>query len=471
MELSDRLLKVLQVTGTGADRKITFLKAAELDETEPGEISGKLVPLLKGLPYPSERVFASLSRSQMTTRILSLPSTETAELDKMVGFQLEKELPFPKDKIIIDYVPLETTPEGFTRLLLVVVGEDLVHRSLAILKQGGLIPEALFFSSEGVAASWQMSRKEETAESCVALVDLDRFLTHVEVIQGGKLRMTRSFLTGARHLNVPEPKAAEETFLQELNRTFVAFRKESPPGKIDKLVLSGGEEGLMLVQKYLAPRIGLPVEILDFKGICPFESETVKEALEGDLSFVSGVGLLLKEGQRINLIPPSLKKARMVRQVRQMVFQSAFLLLGVLALVGFLFGSSLRQQQHQLVMLQEQLKTIEPDTARLETMQKQLQFLERRKTESEAILEILRELYRIIPQDASLTYLVIEPDHLSLRGRSSVLATVFQFAEALEESPFFQSVRVNNATRRTLSEGEVALFQLDAAVLFSEEEK
>jgi len=57
--------------------------------------------------------------------------------------------------------------------------------------------------------------------------------------------------------------------------------------------------------------------------------------------------------------------------------------------------------------------------------------------------------------------LIIDSERVSLRGRSNNLATVLEFAKSLESSSFFDSVRLKNATRRSLSEGEVTLFQIE----------
>lgn len=470
VELSDRLLKVIQVAGEGSARKIVSLDALEIDSHEEEKFSKQLSVLLKRLPRRVGEIFASLPRSQITTRVFQLPSTQPLELAKMVEFQIEKEIPFPKEKIIFDFHPIETTPEGYTKVLLVIAGEEVVRRYLTLLKKGGVGPSALFFSSQGLASWFTMTQGEKEKESFAALIDVDLFLTHVEILHRGELHFTRSLPIGARQID-EKGSSVQETFLQELTRTFAAFKKELPPGRIDKVFLSGASKILPLVQDLIRSQVTSPLEIIDFKSHCPLDARFVKEGIGEEISFSSGAGFLLRDEKRVNLIPPAEKRARRDRLFRRALAQFIILCASSLFLLGFIFGSTLHHRRAALLSLRTELHQLEPTAIEIESMQKELEFLKIREEESELPLELLRELYRTVPQEAALTYLVIEPDHISLRGGSRNLSTVFTFAKALESSPLFKSVRVKNATRRTLSEGEMTLFQIDASVVPKKEKK
>lgn len=463
VELSDRLLKVVQAAGEGSERKLVYLDAAELDFTDEERVSKELASRLKRLPRPPAEVFASLPRSQITTRTFFLPSTQPAELAKMVEFQIEKEIPFPKEKIIFDYHIIETTPEGYSRILLVIAGEEVVRRYLSILKKAGLVPAALFFSSQGLVSWFQRTQGEKGKETFFVLIDVDLYLTHVEVVSHGELYLTRSFLVGSRQIE-KDNSPSQETFSQELNRTLVAFKKEFPFAKIENCFLSGGAKSLPLVERLVAPQIKFPFQKIAFRTHCPVEEGLAKEDLSEEISFSSAAGFLLRDEKRINLIPPSEKRARSERLFRRAVVQFVFLLVGSLLLLGFIFGSTLHQRRATLRSLQKELHALEPSASQVESMESQLDLLKGRERESEGTLEILRELYRTVPPEASLTYLAIEPTRISLRGASRNLSTVFSFAKSMESSPLFKSVSVKNATRRTLSEGEVTIFQIDAGV-------
>jgi len=466
IELSDRFLKIVQVIEENAQRKIAYFKAVELDVADEKKLSATLSELLKELPHRVGRVFASIPRSQITTRILVLPSTQPTELAKMVDFQVEKEIPFPKEKIVFDNYPIEITEEGYSRLLLVIAGREVIQRYLNILKGSKLFPDALFFSSQGLVSWYKMLQREKDEDAFVALVDIDHFMTHVEIIRRGKLYFTRSFMIGAKQLS---GQAAQEAFLQELNRTFVAFKKEMTSEAMTKIVLTGIASIATQLEQLIGTRWSIPVESVDFGEHCPMADALKEQALQMNVSFSSSVGFLIKPEKRINLLPRAEKRARRDRMIRRSAVQFAVLVIGILALLGFMVGNSIHRQQKALSRLTERLQQLEPTALKIEMMEKQLSALELRDQKADIILEILRELYQIVPENAFLTYLIIDSERVSLRGRSNNLATVLEFAKSLESSSFFDSVRLKNATRRSLSEGEVTLFQIDSTVKFSEE--
>ncbi|MCH7761810.1 PilN domain-containing protein, partial [candidate division TA06 bacterium] len=233
----------------------------------------------------------------------------------------------------------------------------------------------------------------------------------------------------------------------------------------------GASNSFPLIQNIVSAQLTLPLEIIDFKQHCPLDPDLAKEGMGEKISFASGVGFLLKDAKRINLIPSLEKKARADRRLRRTVTQFVSLLVGSLVLVGLIFGNALHRQHQKLLFLQERLQALEPKALEIGTMQRQIVFFENREAESEVVLEILRELSRLTPEETSLTYLAIESDRLSLRGGAKNLPTVFRFTKALESSPFLKSVRMKNATRRILSEGEMTIFRIDALVVQKEERK
>ena len=468
IELSERLIKVVQMRPSGPQKKIVSLAAVETAFQNEEELSQKLSALLKQLPLRPYPIFASLSRSQVTTRALLLPSVQPSELFKMISFQVEKLIPFPKEKIVFDYHLLETTPEGYSRILLVMAEEEMIRRHLSVLKGAGCVPDSLFFTSDGLRV-WSEKEDAKEEKNFIAFLDVDLFSTQVEVLQKGKLYFTRSFSIGSRRIS--ESEEAGPAFGQEVNRTVVAFKKEFPDKKIGRLLLNSAAESLPTVEKWVAVPMELSIESVDIASLCPIEESALSEGLARKVSFASAVGLLLDKEKKIDLIPFQDKKERLKRASRSVVLQ--FLVLSVLLVfaIGLSVGKMLQRQSQFLQALKGELRGIEPAAVETEKMNQQLEVLKGRSAQSEDILEELRELYRVIPPETSLTYLSIELDRLSLRGGSKDLATVSTFAKSLEASPLFVSVQVKNATRRLLPEGEITDFRIDAKKELKEKRK
>lgn len=471
IELSDHLLKLVQKVEESPQKTILYLDVVECATQDEKTLSDQLSRLLEKLPKVPAPFFASLPRSLITTRTLLLPSSQPQELASMVEFQIEKEIPFPKEKMIFDYQLIETTSEGYSRLLLAIAGEEVIHRYLAVLKGGKIVPASLFLSSQGLVSFFNFLQGEKEKKEIVsALIDVDLFVTHVEMIHEGRLYFTRSIPIGSRPIKEKGDSLIRGAFLQELHHTFAAFRKEfSATRTVDKIFLSGASEASSAIREAVSSYFSCPTEIIDLRNNPSFELRFGKGVLEEKLSFSSGIGFVLKDEKRMNLMPLSEKKAHATLLFRRSVGQSVALLVGSLLLVGLLFGNILHQRRVFFRSLEEKLQKIEPAASKMEVMQREIMLLKGREEESRMILEVLRELHRVMPQDASLTYLVITPGQLSLRGNSKNFSTVFQFVKALESSLFFESVKPKSATRRILPDGEVTLFQIDASVVYPKE--
>ena len=80
-------------------------------------------------------------------------------------------------------------------------------------------------------------------------------------------------------------------------------------------------------------------------------------------------------------------------------------------------------------------------------------------------IDILRELYAILPEDISLTIFEFEDkNRILLRGTAKELSRVFDLLPILKKSPYFEEVQINYATKRTFKEKVFADFEIICAL-------
>jgi hypothetical protein len=83
--------------------------------------------------------------------------------------------------------------------------------------------------------------------------------------------------------------------------------------------------------------------------------------------------------------------------------------------------------------------------------------------ERPSALDALSEIYRLIPQEISLSELIYETGkEMVIRGQAQALGPVFSLVTKLEKSAVFGkfSVKVRYATNRKTSAGEVIGFEI-----------
>ena len=80
-------------------------------------------------------------------------------------------------------------------------------------------------------------------------------------------------------------------------------------------------------------------------------------------------------------------------------------------------------------------------------------------------LEIIRELYELLPADVTLTAFEFEDgDHMLIRGNADELGKVFEVPPALERSQYFSNVGINFATNRQHADRTYVDFEIIAGI-------
>ena len=76
-------------------------------------------------------------------------------------------------------------------------------------------------------------------------------------------------------------------------------------------------------------------------------------------------------------------------------------------------------------------------------------------------VDVIRELYRLIPANISLTIFDFEENKsCTLRGTSDELSNVFAFITILENSQYFENVTVRYATKRAVKRKTLTDFEI-----------
>jgi Tfp pilus assembly protein PilN len=76
-------------------------------------------------------------------------------------------------------------------------------------------------------------------------------------------------------------------------------------------------------------------------------------------------------------------------------------------------------------------------------------------------LEIIHELYRLIPQEIYLNGITLDSGgNLSVVGVSESMSKVFALVTALEDSPFFEGVKTKSTASKKVGGKDMATFEL-----------
>jgi type IV pilus assembly protein PilM len=337
VDIGTNSIKIVEIAGTSSPRLINYgilesyshlarpngaiqsssLKIMSKDTAE------MIKMLLNKTRFHSREVAVSVPAFSVFISLLELPEMPEADLVKNLRFQIPQYVPLPLAEISIDWIKVGKREDenGFIKqqVLIVAIPNEQIERYKEIFRLVGLNLRILEFESLSLV------RSLTTNQSLTALiVDIGCQSTNIMVAKDGYLKYNTqtnfagNVLTQAigRGLGINLYRAEElkkqkgilseggeyelstliipflDVIINEIERTKDTYEKNSD-SKIEKIILTGGSSKIIGLEKYLAERMGLPVELGNpfIKINYPNFLETLIKDLSPSLAVAIGLGL------------------------------------------------------------------------------------------------------------------------------------------------------------------------------------
>jgi Tfp pilus assembly PilM family ATPase len=458
IQAAEQALKVVKLSSAyGIKKDFIAVDAQELPAGADDKILvEKLVTALRKLGYSQERVILSLARSQATCRFVKIPSTSAAEIEKIAAFQASKYLPYAANELISGYQVVNVDKAGFAFVNLVIVHKDAVERYLNILAAAGVADIQITLSSFGLSGLYSHISARDPRPTM--LVDIDDAQVELAIVAQGRMLFSRSFkLTGSAN--------REQQLTDEINRTNTAYLKEAQGRLPEQVVILSARQEPSQPTEFIQKEVAIPSRSLNYclKISCSRNFSEAAANLRYSLAGLVGLGLE-ELPDSLNLLPANLKEkgkaySRRKKQLRNLVF-----VLVTLLIWGLGIAKSMQNKKVYLERLQAEILKLSAEARPFEELERRSELLLGRAKLSESVLEILRELYRIIPQQMVLSGLGYEEDKsVTLRGSTPELNAVFGLVQQIEGSAVFKefTVKVKYATKKSTPAGDTVDFQID----------
>jgi type IV pilus assembly protein PilM len=124
-------------------------------------------------------------------RHLRLPAGARERLSQVIKFEAQNQIPFPLDKVGMDYQALPGKEGEEVKVILAAMKRELVDDHLALVEGVGLRCEAIDISSLALYNALRFKSPPKEAE-VVALIDIGATTTDISIHQDGILEFTRS---------------------------------------------------------------------------------------------------------------------------------------------------------------------------------------------------------------------------------------------------------------------------------------
>lgn len=452
VEIGSDWLKVLQADRTREGLSVSRLHLQRIDTPET-DVAHTLAAVCKRLGIAGAPVIGCLPRQSATLHMLTLPSTEPAEIADMVDLQIGKRTPYSRDEIVFDYRAVGTGREGYTRLMLAVVQRAILRHRFAVLEEAGLDVQRMTVSSEGLVNWFAAAGGTQGAGNtgCV-LLDIDAGYSDLLVMGSGGPVFTRSILIGAAQLR-HDPERWTGKLGDEVVRSLETWRAESPGETVERLLVTGAGHRMAGLAGTLGARVGVAAETRD--GLGPVVRVPSSFAPEGEHADVSltplvGIGLAPRE-LSFNLVPETLRRRRkLVEKARGLTVLAIFLmsilvLLSVCTTLRYYAGAARLEEMRNL------RRQTEDGAQNVQRMVEIIREAAKRRHPGTAAIAVVADLHALVPETVFFRSVGLDMHRRELRlsGAGMTLRDIRALVNNLEQSTRFRDVREGGATQRT----------------------
>lgn len=486
LDLGSHTIKAVELRQTlrgievGQLRALTVHEAAA-DDAESPPLAQQLQRFAALYRLPGEYVVAALPGDRVTTRRLLLPFRERRRLAQAIPFELEGQMPFALEDVVVDWDVVRSDGSR-TEVIALAAPRTEVGRRLETLREAGLEPRTL--EIEGLALANLNALFPQTGTKLY--VDIGHRKTTLTLCAEGKPLAMRTVPVAGRALtqamaderglvwNQAEGVKCDEGIQssaaahfvidrlgREIVRTLGGFESylvgQAP---LDELTLLGGSARLHRMDELIAERVGLPVVRMTFpRG----EAGSALVAGGDPLLFSNALALALRgtlrANTRMNLRQEEFAYRIDLRQLGRELTVTARLGALALALGAVVLGTSIVIQSRRADALERELRTQyaqafpgqSPPTNVGVAMREAVRSAHERADAlgvyrgNLSALDLLSEISARVPQDLQVVFeeLSIDRQVVHIRGYSKSFEGVDRLRTELSKFEPFSQIQVS----------------------------
>jgi len=462
IEILSNYIKIASGRTNFSTTELTNIFVKNVGGMSDNNIAEIIKEYIDKLNLKPQTVLVILPSNLAITKNIEVPSVDAGEIKEIVNLQAYRHTPFSKEDVIVDYINLGTYKNTYTKILLVIVTKQTVKRYFSILERAYIDLENVFFAPEVVSLAIFKLFKIDT-DSPIILVNIDEITTDFLIIFKEKVIFNRSIPIGAINFLLEKEKNILR-FAEEVKKSIEAYQLEDIEKIPQLLFLTGANEMLDDANKILETTLHIPIKkILNFENI--LINKEVEDIISSNkkISFLNIVSsLVVFDKVKVNIIPEEVKLKKIFEKRSKELIKTGIYLTISFVLFFCILLLKIYFKTLYLKNIKNEYQKLSSESEKLQKDYERIVFVKNYISNRGLSLEVLMELYNIIPQEVELSDIRLDAQkRLSLRGSADSMSMVFSFAEKLNKSKFFKDTKTRYTSKRKDSTGiEVTDFEI-----------
>ena len=355
LDIGTSSVKAVQLKFSGSQWQVVSMGMAEIpkdslenknQDAQRSVLIETIKRVLKESGVKTKKVVTSLSGDSVIIRYVKLPFMTADELRGAISREAEQYIPLNIDQVVLDFQILgETQEDGQRKLdvLLVAAKVDVVDQHLLLLKSAGLTPMVIDIDAFALQNAYEINRLEPSDET-VALINIGASLTSINILEGNNTRFTRDVPVAGndftkeiqKEFNLKFSEAEElkkshgaismeeddfslstvshkddrvlrmsdvmtpvlNKLLGEIRRSFDYYETQARKKTVERVILLGGSARLKNVNRFLANKLGIPVEqFAAFRNVESAKGIDAEQVAEKEFHMGVCLGLALRQAE------------------------------------------------------------------------------------------------------------------------------------------------------------------------------
>ena len=390
---------------------------------------------------------------QCTTKCVFLPSADPAEIEKMLEFELPNIVPYNTQPWTWDFSVVGQRKDGASKVLIVLSPLSLIERYIQNLLSLGIKPRVITVSAMFYTLLLNRDKTLLELNSSGYFCLNDDYLDFF-VIENRQV----TFLRGARSKGM----FCENTRLveAEIRRSLSMvkdYRFANCPDRFFAINTNDATADFVEIAEKIS---GLSVEEIESATLYNEHSSMMDR-----LTIINSDHYLssTSEKAQISLLPRVLKHKHRRRNKRRKMALHALKVCFVLLLAFLCLKTIIWRKSRLLRRYEQRLSEISPMAEKLQFLKQQLDIIQSQLQSNVSTLDIVAELYRVLPKDITVHYLSIEHEKkITARAQAKLLSQAFDCIGPLEQSDYFHNVKQSYANQRQVQDSLLIDFEIVA---------
>jgi len=359
-------------------------------------------------------------------RFLEIPSVDDSEIAKMVEFQTIKEIPYPRQEMIISYRNLGSYKEGFSSIMLVVARRPMIEKMMDEKGLEDFNIKSIRLHSE-LLYLFLLKEKIIRTDKVNFIIHIGKEDSELMIIDKTRPIFSRGFKD-------------KEGFLKEVDRSILAYEKNKGNPEIENVIVTyASNVDIEDVKSRIEGHFSIPVSFYEYAG---------------DLTSID-------PSAKIELLPGEITDRKVKSQRKQEMLVTYSLIGFVMILFFTSFSFKIYEKRRFLRVLSSKRAQMQSEIDKLYKYRKKTLIAKDHRKRGRFIIDILGHSYGLIPVNISL--LVVSYDGkktISYKGTSRDMANILAFVKKLEKSEYFYTTEIKYATKKKVKGEEITDFNI-----------